>query len=143
MEKDSHLILSEFIEGPEDLHLKGHSISMIPAINPGELIKIKKGIEPRPGDVVVFRAGDAFVAHRLIWRRGFAARTKGDNNAYCDAPISVFDIVGVVEGKRSRWAFWYYLVRNRIRHHTPCPLRRMFSAAKRKFLPSKNDTVHL
>lgn len=71
------------------------------------------------------------------------ARTKGDNNAYCDPPISVFDIVGVVEGKYSCRAFWYYLVRNRLRHYTPRPLRKLFSALKKNVLPSKNDTVHL
>jgi len=132
MEKDSRLILSEFIEGPDDLHLKGHSISMLPSIRPGELIKIKKGGDPVPGDVVVFRAGGVFVAHRLMWKKNFVARTKGDNNAYCDAPISLFDIVGVVEGKRSRRALWYFFIRNRIRRFTPHLMWRLFSALKRR-----------
>lgn len=139
-----HLITTFAVGGSPGVVLFGSRNSMLPSIKPGELIHIAPVQHDRltSGDVVVFRSGDAFVAHRLVWKRGFVARTKGDNNAYCDQPISLFDIVGVVEGKSSRWAFGYYLARNRLRHYAPRPLRRLFSAAKRKILPSKNDTVH-
>ncbi len=136
MDRDSLLLLAEFIEGPDDIQIKGHSNSMLPSIRPGELIKIKKSVAPRPGDVVVFRAGGSFVAHRLVWKKNFVARTKGDNNAFCDRPISVFDIVGIVEGKRSRKALWYYFVRNSIRHYAPSFMRKIFASLKafsRKF----------
>lgn len=124
--------------------LFGSQNSMLPSIKPGELIHIAPVQHDRltSGDVVVFRAGDAFVAHRLVWRRGFMARTKGDNNAYCDAPISLFDIVGVVEGKSSRRALWYFLVRNRLRHYAPRPLRRLFSAVKRELSRSRHREAH-
>ncbi len=127
MGKDSRFIVSEFIEGPDDIHLQGHSTSMLPSIRPGELIKITKGGDPRSGDVVVFRRGESFIAHRLVWKKNFVAVTKGDNNAYCDPPISLFDIVGIVEGKRSRWNLWYYLVRNRLRHYALSTLRKTAS----------------
>ncbi len=130
MDRDSLLILAEFIEGPDDIQIKGHSNSMLPTIRPGELIKIKKGIAPCPGDVVVFRAGGSFVAHRLVWKKNFVAVTKGDNNPFCDRPISVFDIVGVVEGKGSRKALWYYFFRNRIRHYTSSFMKRIFAFLK-------------
>lgn len=124
--------------------LFGSQNSMSPAITPGELIHIAPVDRDHvlPGDVVVFRSRDAFVAHRLVWKRGFVARTKGDNNAYCDAPISLFDIVGVVEGKSSRRALWYFLVRNRLRHYAPRPLRRLFSAVKRELSRSRHREAH-
>ncbi|HNT28385.1 MAG TPA: S24/S26 family peptidase [bacterium] len=114
---------------------------MSPSIKPGELVHVSPVQHDRltSGDVVVFRSKDAFVAHRLMWRRGFVARTKGDNNAYGDPPISVFDIVGVVEGKSSRRAAWYYLLRNRIRHYVPLPARRLFSALKKSMYDRKES----
>ncbi|HSA34446.1 MAG TPA: S24/S26 family peptidase [bacterium] len=119
--------------------LFGSQNSMLPSITPGELVHIAPVQRDRlmSGDVVVFRAGEVFVAHRLIWKRGFVARTKGDNNPYCDRPISVFDIVGVVEGKRSRRAMWYYLLRNRLRHYTPRPVRSLFSSVKKSISDRK------
>lgn len=121
--------------GASGVVLYGSQNSMLPSIKPGELIHIAPSARNHlhPGDVVVFRAGEAFVAHRLVWERGFVARTKGDNNAYCDAPISLFDIVGVVEGKSSWWAFGYYLARNRLRHYMPQPIRRLFVGIRKIF----------
>ena len=131
--------------GTPGVVLFGSRNSMLPSIKPGELIHIAPAQHDRltGGDVVVFRSGEVFVAHRLVWKRGFVARTKGDNNPYCDPPISLFDIVGVVEGKRSRGAFWYYLLRNRIRHHTPRPLRLLFSELKKKLSGRKRGMEHL
>ncbi len=140
-----HLITTFAVGGTPGVVLFGSQNSMLPSIKPGELIHIAPVTHDhlRPGDVVVFRSGEVFVAHRLVWKRGFVARTKGDNNAYCDPPISVFDIVGVVEGKRSRGAFWYYLLRNRIRHHTPRPLRLLFAELKNKLSGRERGMEHL
>ncbi len=127
-----HLVETFMTRNGKGVVIFGRRTSMLPTLAPGELIRVAPVAwdSLAPGEVVVFRAGNAFVAHRLVWRRGFVAVTKGDNNAFCDPPISVFDIVGVVEGKRSRRALWYYFVRNRIRHYVPMPLRRLVAAAR-------------
>lgn len=138
------IITTFSVGGGPGVVLFGSQNSMLPSIKPGELIHIAPVQHDRltSGDVVVFRSNDVFVAHRLVWRKGFMARTKGDNNAYCDPPISVFDIVGVVEGKYSRRAFWYYLARNRLRHYMPRPARRLFSALRRQIFRSGNREEH-
>jgi len=127
MGNEIHSFLAEVIGGPDDFFLKGHSNSMSPSIRPGELIRITPVDQSRlrSGDVVVFRAGRSFIVHRLVWKKNFVAVTKGDNNAFCDRQISVFDIVGIVDGKSSRRALWYYFFRNRIRHYTPMPLKNL------------------
>ncbi len=139
------LIATFSTDGGLGVVLFGAQNSMLPSIRPGELIHIAPVDRDRlrSGDVVVFRTGEVLVAHRLVWKRGFVARTKGDNNPYCDPAIPVFDIVGVVEGKKSRWAFCYYLVRNRLRHYTPRPARLLFSELKNKLLGRKRWMEHL
>ncbi|HNT26546.1 MAG TPA: hypothetical protein PKH10_00070 [bacterium] len=108
-------------DDPKPISIKGFAHSMIPAILPGELIRILPAGDRtrlRSGDVVVFRYDDIFVAHRLVLTWRGRALTKGDNNPLCDPWISLADIVGVVEGKSSRWRLIrHFIVRERL---LPC-----------------------
>ena len=49
------------------------------------------------GQVVVYCRNSNYIVHRIIKIEGFVAVTAGDNVRKSDAPISVFDIVGVVK----------------------------------------------
>lgn len=55
---------------------------------------------PRPGDVVLFKASNTFIAHRIIRKVGGGQFyiTKGDNCATADAPVVRKDILGHVVG---------------------------------------------
>ena len=59
-------------------------------------------MRPRPGDIVVFRAADALVAHRLIRRTADGWITKGDATLRADARVKPDEMVGVVTGIRYR-----------------------------------------
>ncbi len=60
--------------------------SMLPAIPVGAFLEVEPatGEHCRPGDIVVYRAGDKLVAHRIIWRISLGGRRlffeKGDTN---------------------------------------------------------------
>ena len=53
--------------------------------------------ELRAGQVVVYLRNTKYIVHRIVKIEGFVAVTAGDNVRKYDAPISVFDIVGVVK----------------------------------------------
>jgi len=100
-------------DDPVPVTITGNAESMVPSILPGEVIRILPVDDPRRlrvGDVVVFRCDDIFVAHRLVWKWGDRALTKGDNNPLCDPALPLSDIVGVVEGKSSRGRLLLYLI---------------------------------
>jgi hypothetical protein len=52
--------------------------------------------EYRNGQVVAFVAGNSIFAHRIVYRSGQGFLTRGDNHAWCDLPIPVGVILGVV-----------------------------------------------
>lgn len=68
--------------------------SMQPAIDPGDLLIIKRQESYKPGDVVTFLQGDSLVTHRLTGISGDAALTRGDANNTDDAPVPLEDIQG-------------------------------------------------
>ena len=68
--------------------------SMQPAIDPGDLLIIKRQESYQAGDVVTFLQGDSLVTHRLTGITGDTALTRGDANNTDDAPISPDDIQG-------------------------------------------------
>ena len=53
--------------------------------------------ELRAGLVVVYRRDSKYIVHRIVKIAGSVAVTAGDNVRKYDAPISVFDIVGIVK----------------------------------------------
>ncbi len=120
-EKNTTTVMSwaadHFIEKKIIIETTGMSSSMMPLIRPGEKVTVAfcQHCLLRSGDVVVFKSGDKLIAHRLVFKKNFVAVTKGDNNPDCDPPISVFDIVGVVSGKSSKRALWFYFFRNKLR----------------------------
>ena len=74
--------------------------SMIPAINPGDLMWVNTmvGFEDiQVGDLVVFRYGGAFVGHRVVNDTGGTLITKGDANGFLDPPLTKDMYVGHID----------------------------------------------
>ena len=73
--------------------------SMRPTLPPGCLIEIAPLPNlPRLGDIVVFFAGGALVAHRLVQRHGDTWITQGDGRPGADRPQAATLALGVVIG---------------------------------------------
>jgi hypothetical protein len=50
----------------------------------------------RPGQVVAFVAGGAIFAHRIVHRSRQGVLTRGDSHSWCDLPVPVSAILGLV-----------------------------------------------
>jgi len=77
--------------------------SMLPLVRPGMWMLVEFGASPqRVGEIVLFRRGELFVAHRVVARRrdGSSAVlvTKGDGEPYRETPLEAVTVTGVVRG---------------------------------------------
>jgi hypothetical protein len=79
--------------------LRPSGTSMRPAIGPGARVQVQFAAVPSLGDIVVVEAGGRHLAHRVVALRRLAGVShlviKGDNEAYCDAPVASGDVLGV------------------------------------------------
>ncbi len=81
-------------------------ISMLPALQPGDLVTISgECLECiRPGNVVLFRRDEEFFLHRVVERHAGILITRGDANRDCDPPVSVTELIGRAVCVRRRGA---------------------------------------
>ena len=56
--------------------------------------------EYRPGQVVAFVAGRAIFAHRIVHRSRYGVLTRGDSHSWCDLPVPVSALLGVVSERQ-------------------------------------------
>ncbi|NLG27074.1 MAG: hypothetical protein GX557_04135 [Chloroflexi bacterium] len=73
--------------------------SMWPILRAGDRVRVAHGgPAPRPGDIVVFRAGGQLVVHRLVGSRVADGTTlyitRGDHCPAIDPPVSAGDLLG-------------------------------------------------
>jgi hypothetical protein len=85
--------------------IEARGASMRPLIAPGTWMLVDFGARPGgTGEIALLRRGDTIVAHRVVAtiRRetGSLLVTKGDAEPFCDAPVSVEDVIGVVRALR-------------------------------------------
>jgi len=83
--------------------IKPEGRSMRPLIGSDAWALVEFGARPAGiGEIVLFGRGDMVIAHRLVaWRPGSGEIVaKGDAEAYCDAPLDLNDIFGVVRALR-------------------------------------------
>jgi hypothetical protein len=61
--------------------------------------------EYRPGQVVAFLTGTTICAHRIVYRTRQGVLTRGDSQSWCDSPVHVSAILGMVAGRteRGKW----------------------------------------
>jgi len=55
--------------------------------------------EYRPGQVVAFLTGGTICAHRIVHRARHGVLTRGDSQSWCDLPVPISAIIGVVSGR--------------------------------------------
>ena len=99
-------LLGESILREGSLTLTAEGTSMHPAIRSGERITVRPPASFGFGDVLQCRAGESTVVHRLVRTLSRDGKvlyvTKGDNHPAFDDPVGPGDVLGVVEGGRSR-----------------------------------------
>lgn len=103
------------------LPLRGNS--MLPTLPEAcEIDVVSLRVEPRRGQLLVFAAGDALVAHRFVRRRAGFLIAQGDNRRGPDSPLRPGQVLGVVsaayvDGRQvwpsrgERLAAWFWLAR--------------------------------
>jgi hypothetical protein len=95
-------MLNEVIERDEDVPLKTFGLSMVPFIHGGEWVVVRRvsAEEVGMGDVVIYQAGNVFVAHRVIRKRVQDGRVyftvKGDAHLAAEGEIAEGEIVARV-----------------------------------------------
>jgi phage repressor protein C with HTH and peptisase S24 domain len=105
----------ELLAAGRALTVRVRGYSMFPWLRPGDLVRVEP-VDPanlHPGDVILFRAGNMAIAHRLLrWKDGLLI-IKGDAAPCQDAPLSPAEVIGrVVEVRRGDQAWrldqgWY------------------------------------
>ena len=105
------------------------SSSMEPVLKIGDKVTATPADieELRLGQVVVYRRNSKYIVHRIVKIEGFVAVTAGDNVRKFDAPISVFDIVGIVknipaEAAKSKIYRFFRAVKRKICRFLPISL---------------------
>ena len=79
------------------VRLKARGRSMEPFIRDGrDEIVLSAGIEPKKGDIVLARAGEGIVLHRVINIDGNAVTLMGEGNLYKTESCSMEDVIAGV-----------------------------------------------
>jgi signal peptidase I len=73
-----------------------YGTSMLPAIQPGDLILVDRTAAPRPGSVVTYDAETRWITHRLMGVDADGAMVlRGDANGWDDPPVAHDRAIGV------------------------------------------------
>lgn len=111
MDKEARLhlamdMLKEVIERDVEVPLKTFGLSMRPSIRGGEWIVVRRAgtEEMNVGDVVIYQAGNTFVAHRVIRKRDHDGcpylTVKGDAHLAAEGEIAAGEVVAKVVALR-------------------------------------------
>lgn len=94
------IFLDKYNNEDKVLSIHGYSIfrvatgSMVPTLNIGDYILIKKNSEYEIGDIITYQLEENYITHRVIKKNNNTIITKGDANNIEDNPISTSDIKG-------------------------------------------------
>lgn len=105
-------LLQETLDREGSFRWRLRGASMVPTLWPDTEILISPGpAQMRPGMIVVFAAGEALVAHRLVRATPPGWLTQGDHQPSPDLPLLPNDILGVVvaasAGGQRYWPAWW------------------------------------
>lgn len=99
-------LLEVSIRNEGSVTLSAEGTSMLPAIRSGESLIVRPPAAFGFGDVLQCRCAASTVVHRLVRTVRRDGKmfyvTKGDNHPAFDDPVLAADVLGVVEGRRSR-----------------------------------------
>jgi hypothetical protein len=76
------------------MHFRCGSGSMTPAIRIGDRVSISPGPACRVGDIVLYKAADGLLLHRVMAKSSRRILTKGDAVSWFDSPVYPKDILG-------------------------------------------------
>lgn len=98
------LLAEDLAAGGYGLRFQALGRSMMPAIEDGEIVHVQPVAREmlRIGDIVLFRTGGQFKAHRIIRKRGRIFITRGDAGVDSDGEICCDQILGRVIAKESK-----------------------------------------
>lgn len=96
--EDIKPLIPELLEKGVAIRVKVGGFSMFPFIRKGDTAIINrvdfKVLEK--GDVVLFRKGNKYIAHRLLKHYGERILTKGDTAEKADEPVKSEDYLGII-----------------------------------------------
>jgi signal peptidase I len=93
-------LAAEVLRSVGALHLRVTGCSMLPAVRPGDTLKIERPTAGQfaVGDIVVFSRGGRLIAHRVLFAstqdENANVITQGDASPSPDAPVSVMELLG-------------------------------------------------
>lgn len=81
-----------------EVRLKVTGTSMLPSVWPGDILTVSRrsAAELVPGQIVLCYRNRAFVAHRLVAKRGDSVITRGDSLPHQDRPFRDDEVLGEV-----------------------------------------------
>lgn len=91
-------MISDHLRAGQTLCFTLSTSSMWPALAPGDKVTVRAaGVdELRTGDIVMRKAADSYIAHRLIGRCRARLLTKGDNALTADDHWAADELIGVI-----------------------------------------------
>ena len=94
------LLAQETLQRFGRLRFRAMGSSMLPAIAAGDILIFRTATsgEPVPGQIVLIRADDRLVAHRLLSNTKGLLTTMGDSLRVPDAPLCITRLLGVLDG---------------------------------------------
>src|SRR5437867_5169649 len=90
-------LLAEVARKFGEIRFKATGDSMMPSVWPGDLLTVRRQSfsEFRIGQIVLYRRGGGFVAHRVVGRSGGELMTRGDSLRLDDLPVREEQVLGV------------------------------------------------
>jgi signal peptidase I len=105
-------LISDHLRAGKTLCFTMSTSSMWPALAPGDrvIVRVAHIDELRTGDIVIRKAADSYIAHRLIGRSHTRLLTKGDNALTADPYWETDELIGVIvaverAGQKKRASF--------------------------------------
>lgn len=93
----AYYIMRNEIERNNLVNVKVKGSSMLPTLKAGDIVSVSKSIEYKNGDIIAFITHyNGIVIHRIVKIEMNEIVTKGDNNNFCDTPISIQSVIGKV-----------------------------------------------
>lgn len=138
--------ISGMLDWAEDLLDKDHFLkikmtgfSMFPTLHAGDcgIVEKCRPDETKPGDIIVYRRNNKYIAHRLIRKDKSVLIARGDFNKFTDQPVTEDALVGIIrkferagETRRVNWLLgkvvihfpdlYQFFGRNMLRVYTFC-----------------------
>jgi hypothetical protein len=70
--------------------------SMMPFLRDSDIVELEPASQLRLGDMVLVRAGERYVLHRLVCIKGASFFLRGDAQLWCEGPFTAENVLGRV-----------------------------------------------